>query len=187
MWIGGENIVSMTPVEGQEDVYYYDLPNGQTEFMFRADDDLSQWGSKSSENVQFRPANENMVYTFTSGGGEEKYAGEWMPYTPPQKETYRVYFDVSASDWTEAYICMCIGGENYVSMTPVEGQEGVFYYDLPSEQVEFLLRADLDFSQWGAKSSVNITFTPENENMVYVFDPGDGVSKYSGQWQEYTP
>lgn len=187
MWIGGENIVPMTPVEGQEDVYYYDLPNGQTEFLFRADDDLSQWGSRASENVQFRPANENMVYTFTSGGGEEKYAGEWMTYTPPQKETYRVYFDVSASDWTEAYICMWIGGENYVSMTPVEGQEGVFYYDLPSEQVEFLLRADLDFSQWGAKSSVNITFTPENENMVYVFAPGDGVSKYSGQWQAYTP
>ena len=80
---------------------------------------------------------------------------------------------------------MWIGGENFVKMTPVEGKTGIFSYDLPKEQVEFLLRADLDFSHWGEYTSVNISFSPENENMVYVFDSQASNGKHSGSWQEY--
>ena len=137
-------------------------------------------------NVNFRPANENMVYVFDSQAGDGKYSGSWQQLPPePEKDTYRVYFDVSNAEWEEAYICMWIGGENLVKMTPVEEKTGIFAYDLPKEQVEFLLRADLDFSHWGEYSSVNISFSPENENMIYVFDVPSGGGKQSGSWHEY--
>ena len=186
MWIGETNIDSMTPVEGKEYLFYYDLPKEQTEFLFRANDDLTQWGEAASVNVNFRPANENMVYVFDSQTGDGKYSGSWQQLPPePEKDTYRVYFDVSNAGWEDAYICMWIGGENFVKMTPVEEKPGIFSYDLPKEQVEFLLRADLDFSHWGEYTSVNISFSPENENMVYVFDSQASNGKHSGSWQEY--
>ena len=183
MWIGGTNIVPITPVEGSEYLFYYDLPKEQTEFLLRANDDLSQWGEAASANVNFRPANENMVYVFDNQLADGKYSGSWQKL--PEKSTYRVYFDVSASDWTEAYICMWIGGENFVSMTPVEGKNGVYAFDLPKEQNEFLLRADLDFSNWGKYASSNITFTPENENMVYVFESQAADNKHTGSWKKF--
>ncbi len=186
MWIGETNVVPMTPVEGEEYLFYYDLPKEQTEFLFRANDDLSQWGDAASANVTFRPANENMVYVFDEQASDGKYMGSWQKLDQePEKDTYRVYFDVSQANWTDAYICMWIGGENYVQMTPVEGKDGVYFYDLPKEQVEFLLRADLDFSHWGEYSSLNITFSPENENMVFVLSGQSGDGKYGGSWQEY--
>lgn len=186
MWIGGTNIVPMTAVEGKENLFYYDLPKEQTEFLFRANDDLAQWGDAASVNVTFRPTNENMVYVFDSQTGDGKYSGAWQQIPKePEKESYRVYFDVSKAGWQDAYICMWIGGENFVQMEPVEGKTGIFSYDLPKEQVEFLLRADLDFSHWGEYSSANVVFSPENENMVYVFDNQASNGKYYGDWQEY--
>lgn len=185
MWIGETSIVPMSAVEGKENLFYYDLPKEQTEFLFRANDDLTQWGEAASGNVSFRPANENMVYVFDTQLADGKYTGSWQKLPDvPQKETYKVYFDVSAAGWTEAYICMWIGGENFVKMTPVEGKDGVFEYDLPKEQTEFLLRADLDFSHWGEFASSNVSFTPENENMIYTFSAQSADGKYTGSWQE---
>lgn len=186
MWIGGTNIVPMTPAEGKENLFYYDLPKEQTEFLFRANDDLSQWGEAASANVTFRPSNENMVYVFDSQTADGKYTGAWQKLPEePEKDVYRIYFDVSAAGWTDAYICMWIGGENFVQMTPVDEKPGVYAYDLPKEQTEFLLRADLDFSHWGEYASANVTFTPKNENMIYVFDRQTGDGKYTGSWQQY--
>lgn len=184
MWIGQTNIVAMTPVTGKSNLFYYDLPKEQTEFLFRANDDLTQWGAASSANVTFRPANENMVYVLNQQLENEKYAGAWQAL--PEQDTYTVYFDVSASDWTEAYICMWIGGENFVKMTPVENKTGIYSFKLPKGQTEFLLRADLDFSNWGKYASTNIIFSPENENMVYVFSNSSGDGKHTGSWQAYT-
>lgn len=186
MWIGGTNIVPMTPVEGKANLFYYDLPKEQTEFLFRANDDLTQWGEAASVNVTFRPANENMVYTFDSQVADGKYSGSWHALPEePEKENYRVYFDVSMANWDTAYICMWIGEQNFVEMTPVDGKPGVYAFDLPKDQTAFLLRADLDFSNWGEYSSADIAFSPENENMVYVFTGQRADGKYEGSWQAY--
>ncbi len=97
-----------------------------------------------------------------------------------------MYFDVSnAADWAEPYICMWIGGENFVKLNPVDGKPGIFSYDLPKEQVEFMLRSDLDFSFWGSHATENISFSPENENMVFVLAPNSSGGKYTGSWQAY--
>ena len=187
MWIGGQNFVKMEPVAGRPGVYSYDLPKEQVEFLLRSDIEFNDWGTHATDNITFTPANENMVYVLKPGGSEGKYTGEWQGLPPlPEKDAYRVYFDVSnAADWAEPYICMWIGGENFVKLNPVDGKPGIFSYDLPKEQVEFMLRSDLDFSFWGSHATENISFSPENENMVFVLAPNSSGGKYTGSWQAY--
>ena len=187
MWIGGQNFVKMEPVAGRPGVYSYDLPKEQVEFLLRSDIEFNDWGTHATDNITFTPANENMVYVLKPGGSEGKYTGEWQELPPlPEKDAYRVYFDVSnAADWAEPYICMWIGGENFVKLNPVDGKPGIFSYDLPKEQVEFMLRSDLDFSFWGSHATEDISFSPENENMVFVLAPNSSGGKYTGSWQAY--
>lgn len=187
MWTGGQNYVKMEAVDGRPGIVSYDLPKEQTEFLLRSDLDFSQWESHATDDIAFTPANENMVYVLAPGGSEGKFTGSWQELPPlPEKDTYRIYFDLSESGWTEAYICMWIGGENFVKMDPVDGKPGYFSYDLPKEQTEFLLRSDLDFEDWNTHASQNISFTPENENMVYVFAENTTGGKYTGSWQAYS-
>lgn len=103
---------------------------------------------------------------------------------PVEKDFYRIYLDTTYSGWKTPYIAMWIGGTNIVPMTAVEGKQNLFYYDLPKEQEEFLLRANDDLSQWGSAASVNVTFRPANENMVYVFNAQAADGKYAGVWQD---
>ena len=62
--------------------------------MFRANDDLSQWGDAASANVTFRPANENMVYVFDEQASDGKYMGSWQKLDQSPKRIHTEYISM---------------------------------------------------------------------------------------------
>ena len=166
--------VRMTPVEGDADVWSYDVPADVTGLIFvrvNGSGDIADWGAKTADLTI--PTDGKNLYTITSETpvwGNPGVTGEWSTYTPGEtpapapKQYYAKYapnweyklMTEAAGMWlTDTIVYKGIG----ININDVADGDGLFY---SNEEIE------------GARAIAGAAIAT-NDTIYFSFNPADSV------------
>lgn len=139
-------------------------------FLFLMDDKEKAYGADNYYYPNL-PANTPVgimaesEYPFNPKAGVYDVAVSWteeaqtITFTAPEEQSMTVYFDNTEAQWiTPAFVVSYMSGD-IRTMTPVEGQEGIYEVSIP-EDTPWVFFIDLD----DPTADLEHTYTPEDEN-----------------------
>lgn len=195
-WVKGEE-------KSDTGYYEFEIISGKTYTsvifcrMNHAETELS-WDSKWNQTADLTIQTDGKNLYKITGWLGDKGDGYWDTYSEsstdddiPTTETKRIYFDTTkylgtsgtASGWESAYAYIWTDGVDgsgtTVTMTPVEGKAGFFYYDVPSSYTNIIFRPNEN--DW--KGQTQSQTIPSDKNLFTCTSFG---ATTAGTWGTYT-
>lgn len=184
--------VLMTKVDGSDTLYYADADRDNvTHLQFRRSSSANaDWNSGTSKVALQDGMNCYKISSWNASSWSN--TGAWSAYTEsgggttdtPADGTKRIYFDTRnylPSGWANAYLYMWNADSSgtTVTMNPIDGKTGLFYYDVSSTYTNVIFKPNKD--NWSGQTNPQ-TIPTDDKNLFTctVFS-----STTSGVWGTY--
>ena len=166
--------VRMTPVEGDADVWSYDVPADVTGLIFvrvNGSGDIADWGAKTADLTI--PTDGKNLYTITSENpvwGNPGVTGVWSTYTPGEtpEPTPKQYYAKYAPNWE--YKLMTEAAGMWLTDTIVYKGIGININDVAEGDGLFYSNEEIE----GARAIAGAAIAT-NDTIYFSFNPADSV------------